>query len=394
MRRVAFILALAIAAFGARSASAETWRRLDGRTMSPAQIDAEVERLRVTGKVPGVAVALIREGRVVHLTASGLRDVQSKAPLTTDTVMYGASLTKLAFAYMVMQLADEGRVGLDASIAEDLPKPLTDYPKYADLKGDERWRRLTPRILLLHASGFANFRFLEPDEKLRFHFEPGARYAYSGEGINLLQFGLEADRRLDVGREMKARVFEPLGMTRTSMTWRDDFSANLATGYLADGSASPHDQRESVRAAGSMDTTIADYAKFLAAMQSGRGLSARSRAEMTRPQLPIVSAHQFPTLDEARGGYDRTHKLAAGLGLVVFEGRYGKAFMKGGHDDQTDNMALCVEARRTCILMMSNSGVGARIYPALAAALLGETGAPWDWEYNPRLPLAPPAEAR
>jgi CubicO group peptidase (beta-lactamase class C family) len=133
---------------------------------------------------------------------------------------YGASLTKAAFAYMVMQLVDEGRLELDAPIARYLPKPLPQYPKYADLASDARWERLTPRMLLSHTSGFPNFRFLNPDGKLDFKFDPGTRYAYSGEGINLLQFVLEAGLGLKVGQEMQRRVFDRFDMKRTSMVWR------------------------------------------------------------------------------------------------------------------------------------------------------------------------------
>lgn len=66
--------------------------------------------------------------------------------------MYGASLAKFAFAYMVMQLVDERKIDLDRSIADYLPKPLPDFPFYEALKGDDRWRKLTPRILLSHTT--------------------------------------------------------------------------------------------------------------------------------------------------------------------------------------------------------------------------------------------------
>jgi CubicO group peptidase (beta-lactamase class C family) len=93
-------------------------------------------------------VALIRDGRVVFLRSYGKRDVARELPLTPDTVMYGASLTKATFAWFVMQLVDEHRVDLDRPIATYLSKPLTDYPDYADLADDPRWRALTFRILL------------------------------------------------------------------------------------------------------------------------------------------------------------------------------------------------------------------------------------------------------
>ena len=107
----------------------------------------------------------------------------------------------MAFGHLVAQLAQDTPIQLDASIATALDKPLPAYPpepkKYADysvLAGDARWRQLTPRLLLNHASGFANFGFLEPDGRLKFHFNPGARYGYSGDGLILLQFVIERGR--------------------------------------------------------------------------------------------------------------------------------------------------------------------------------------------------------
>ena len=357
-------------------------RRLDDKILTAKQVDLEVQRTMNVAGVPGLAIALVQEGRPVFVKAYGFRNVSDKAALEIDTVMYGASLTKLAVAYMVMQLVDERVVALDRPIAEYLPKPLPEYPKYADLAADERWNRLTARMLLDHSSGFPNFRFLNPDGKLDFKFDPGSRYAYSGEGYNLLQFVLETGLGLDVGKEMQKRVFDRFGMTRTSMTWRDDFAPNLTTGYDATGKPEGHHKRENVRAAGSMDTTIADYAKFLAGFVRGDGLSAEAKNEMLRPQLAITSAHQFPTLDPVVDEANRAIKLSAGLGSIIFEGPYGKTYFKGGHDDWTDNLAVCVEKKAQCIVLLSNSVGGETIFPSLVSAIFGDTGLPWSWEYN------------
>jgi CubicO group peptidase (beta-lactamase class C family) len=358
--------------------------RLDGSKLSPKQIDAEVERLMTAGRVPGLALALIQKGKPLYVKSYGLRSVERKQPLETDTVMYGASLTKLAFAYMVMQLVDEGKLKLDQPISAYLKKPLPDYPKYSDLANDSRWRALTPRTLLGHTPGFPNFRFLNPDGKLDFKFDPGTRYAYSGEGINLMQFVLEEGLGLDVGKEMQRRVFDRFGMSRTGMTWRDDFAPNVADGYDVNGKLEGHRRRGSVRAAGSMDTTIADYAKFMAAFMRGEGLSGAARAEMLRPQIAITSAHQFPTLEASNNPANLKIGLSAGLGAVLFKSPYGKAFFKGGHDDWTGNMVVCVESKQLCILLLSNSVRGETIYPALVKSLFGNSGLPWTWEYNPQ----------
>lgn len=353
----------------------------------PAQIDRLVETARVESRTPGVAVALIEDGKVAYVRAFG--QAAADRPLHETTVMYGASITKAVFASYVMMLVDEGKLNLDAPVATLLPKPLPEYDKYKDLADDPRWGKVTPRMLLTHSSGFANFRFLEPDGKLHIHFEPGARYAYSGEGINLLQFAIETGLGLNVGAELKRRIFDPLGMTRTSLTWRTDFAPDFADGMNEEGKWLPHDQRGSVRAAGSMDTTVEDLSKWVAAVIGGRLLPAKAQAEMVRGGLALSGAHQFPTFPEGpNADRDRAHAMAA-LGWIAFEGPQGKGFYKGGHDDQTDNSLVCLERGRRCILILTNSGVGARMFPMLVKALLGETGAPWGWEYNPVRPLKP-----
>lgn len=347
-----------------------------------ADIDAAARRLMQREGVEGLALAWIEGGQVVHVAAYGRRNVERDLPLTPETVMYGASLTKAAFAYMAMQLVDEGRLDLDAPVARLLPKPLPEYEEFTDLADDPRWRALTPRILLTHTSGFANFRWLEEDRRLRFHHDPGTRYGYSGEGFYILQLVLEEGLGLDVGREMQRRVFDRFGMTRTSMTWRPDFAADLADGYGLDGKSEPHDERSRVSAAGSMDTTIADQARLWAGIVRGDGLSRAARAELVRGQVPIASAHQFPTLAPEVEPKNREIGLAAGLGLVTFQDAGGPAWFKGGHNDWTGNLVVCLETGKRCAVLLANDVRAERIYPELLQSILGETRMPWSWEYG------------
>ncbi|WP_051695949.1 serine hydrolase [Caulobacter sp. UNC358MFTsu5.1] len=353
-------------------------------------LDAEAARLMAVGKIPGLAYAVIEHGKVVHVSAQGWANVEQKRPLRTDTIMYAASISKAAFAQYVLMLVDDGKLDLDRPIKAYLPKPLPDYPRYADLAGDARWETITPRRLLTHSSGLADQRFYDPENKFRFNLEPGTRYAYSNEGINLLQFVIEQGLGLNVGDEMNRRIFVPLGMTRSSMIWRLDFRPNLADGYHEDGKFEEHDERGSVKAAGSLDTTIDDLAKLAAAMVSGQGLSAKARAERTKPSFPIVSKTQFPPFLIVDNPDNVKIGLAAGLGVVVFDGPQGHAFYKGGHNDITDNQLVCIERGERCIVLLTNSGVGQRIFPPLVAAALGDTGMPWAWEYGRALPVEAP----
>jgi CubicO group peptidase (beta-lactamase class C family) len=367
------------------------------RMPTGAAIDDEVGKIMTRTHAKGMAVAVIDRGQVGYVQAYGIRNAKGD-PLTTDTVMYGASLTKTVFAYTVMQLVDKRKLTLDTPLKDLLDRPLPSYGPdpvfpdkygpYKDLANDSRWEKITPRMCLTHSTGFANFWFIEPDQKLRIHFEPGTRYAYSGEGLILLQFVIEHGRKaqglgLDVGDLTKAN-FDRLQMTRTSLVWRDDFAANLADGWNDQGQPQEHDQRSKVRAAGSMDTTISDLAKFTAALVRGDGLSRGSRAAMTKPQLHIKTAHQFPPFVPELPLNEQRKDLYAGLGVIVFDGPQGRGFYKGGHDGQTANTMVCVEAKQRCVVILSNDVRSEAGFKDLVRFILGDTGVPYDWEYGDR----------
>lgn len=348
---------------------------------------AAAKRAMAETHAQGLAIAVIDRGRIASVQTFGLRNAKGD-PLQPDTVMYGASLTKTVFAWLVLQLVDEAKVALDRPIADMLPRPLPDYGnlphvgEWGDLVGDARWKAITPRMVLTHSTGFANFAFMEPDGRLRIHFDPGTRYSYSGEGMLLLQFALERGLGLDIPAEAERRIFRPLGMTRTSFVWRDDFAGNMAGGWDANGVAAGHKPNSRMRAAGSMDTTPADFARFAAALVSGKGLSRGMRAALARPQLPITTASQFPTLQPELAPAERVPGLAAGLGVIRFTGPQGAGFFKGGHDDRTANTMVCIERGKRCAVILSNDVRAEAAFPMLVRAMLGETGAPWHWEYG------------
>jgi CubicO group peptidase (beta-lactamase class C family) len=346
--------------------------------------DDEIGRVMRREGVQGLSMAIIEHGKVGKIRAFGTRSSELGLPLQEDSVVHAAGLTGAAFAYMVLQLADEGRLDLDAPIEKLLPQPLPAYRErpfdYADLADDPRWRRITPRMLLGHAAGFADHRAYEPGATLRIHFEPGTRYAYSSEGITLLQMVVELGLGLDVGLEMQHRVFDRFGMKHSGMRWRADFAANLADGYGFDGVAQSHERRFRVRASGSMDSTIGDQARLWAGILRGEGLSPAMRAQMVAGWLPIGSAHEFPALDGSQAVWPQ--KLAAGLGVVTFQDRSGPGWFRGGHDDFSGNLVLCLEHDGRCVVFMSNDVRAERLYPELTRLALGQVDMPWTWEYD------------
>jgi CubicO group peptidase (beta-lactamase class C family) len=358
-------------------------------------IDAEVNRIMSHTGAKGLALAVVDHGKVGYVQSYGIRNAKGD-PLATDTVMYGASLTKTVFAYTVMQLVDQGKLNLDTPLEVDLDQPLPSYGPdpvypdkygpYKDLADDPRWKEITPRMCLTHTTGFSNFWFIEPDQKLHIHFEPGKHFSYSGEGFILLQFVIEHGRRaqglgLDVG-ELTQAIFDQLGMRRTSLVWRNGQDPNVADGWNDQGQPQPHDKRSKVRVAGSMNTTISDLSRFTAALVTGNGLSPGSRSEITRRVFPIATASLFPLFLPDLPPASRRQGLYSGLGVTLFDGPQGRGFYKGGHDGQTANTMICIEASQRCVLILSNDVRSEGGFAELVRFILGDTGVPYDWEYG------------
>ena len=387
MTRACVLLAIGVAlSVLAAAAQDVTVQQLDGSTISSAGVDATVTRVMRGAEVPGAAIALFNDGKVAYLKTYGVRDKDASLPLTPDTVMTAASLSKVAFAYMVMQLVDQGSLDLDKPVYQYLPKPLPEYPNYADLTGDQRYKKITARMLLDHSSGFPNWRWINDDRKLNINFEPGARFAYSGEGIDLLQLLVETITSTALEQLMQRRVFQPLGMTRTSMMWQSRFDSDYANGYDEYGRSLGPEKRKSADAAGSMQTTPADLARFMEAVlqekaPAGKGLlSHKTRELMLSPQIQIYSKHEFPTLASETTDENKAIRLSYGFAWGLYWTPYGKAFFKEGHAEGWRNYTVCFDEKKLGILIMTNSSNGEGIYKELVETLLKNPYTPIEWE--------------
>jgi CubicO group peptidase (beta-lactamase class C family) len=368
---------------------------IEGRTLTPAEIDATITHVMQGAEVPGLALALINNGKVVYLKAYGVKNMSPNEALTVNSVMVAASLTKVAFAYLVMKLVDDHVIDLDKPVYEYLPRPLSDYPAWRDIANDPRSKLITTRMLLSHTAGLPNTRNFDPDHRLVIHYDPGTRYDYGSEGYGLLQLVVETLTKKSTEELMQERVFRPLGMTRTSMVWQNAFESDHANGYDEYGRSLGIQRRKSADAAGSMQTTITDYSRFTQAVLSGRGLHKETHAQMLSMQIPIVSKFEFPTglpdtTDEYKG-----IQLSYGLGVGLYHTPHGRAFFKEGHDEGWRTYVVCHQDRATCMVILTNSSNGEGIYSALLKGLLGDTWNPIGWEaltpYDelpPRKPLS------
>lgn len=357
--------------------------RLDQTRITPHQIDAAVTESMKSANVTGAGIAIFNRGKLVYLKAYGFRDVANHLPLTPDSVMTAASLSKAAFATMVMGLVEERVIDLDKPVYEYLPKPLPNYPRYADLAADLRYKQITMRMLLDHTSGFPNWRRFTDDKKLRIYSAPGSRFAYSGEGIALAQMVVETVTKQRITDLMSARLFQPLGIRRTSMVWESRFEGDFANGYDERGNSLGPQRRKEGDAAGGMQTTPRDYARFVEAVLNGSIPSRSPRRLMLTPQIRIFSKHQFPTLATETTTENEAIHLSYGLGWGLYWSPFGEAFFKEGHDDGWRHYVVCFDGPKSGILIMTNSSNGEDMYDALLREILRDTFTPLEWEQFP-----------
>src|ERR1700730_15739984 len=158
-------------------------RRLDGSKISTEEADSFAKKTLAAAHVTGAQIAVLDGGRLVWSAAYGLRRREPELPMDRETTTWAASITKSVFATYVMQLVERGEFNLDEPVARQLPKTLNEYEPYrgtaSEIVRDPAWPTVTPRMLLAHSSGLANFAAFEPDKKMHLHFPPGTHFQYS-----------------------------------------------------------------------------------------------------------------------------------------------------------------------------------------------------------------------
>lgn len=287
MRLVSFVLiALALSALS-----------LAGCTHREDTMQASVDALMrdYTGKVPGAAVLVLRDGQPLLRRGYGLADLEAGTPVTPETNFRLASVTKQFTAAAILLLAQDGKLSLDDPVRKWLPSlPASDDA-------------ITLRHLLTHASGLIDYEdLMTPDateqvhdidvlhlleREDRLYFTPGHGYRYSNGGYALLALVVGKASGQDFATFLRERIFKPLGMANT-VAFENGIStvANRAYGHsLVDGKWGRTDQSptSAVLGDGGVYSSIDDLAKWDAALYDDRLLSDATRANAFALHNPI-----------------------------------------------------------------------------------------------------------
>jgi D-alanyl-D-alanine-carboxypeptidase/D-alanyl-D-alanine-endopeptidase len=367
----------------------QTVTRLDDSKISSAELDNKVQQLMKDGNVHGLAISVFNKNKPVYEKVFGYKRFDTKEPLQTNTNFYGASLSKAVFAVLVMKMVEEKVIELDKPLESYLPQPVYAYGKgtswnqdYTDLKGDSLYKKITARMCLDHTSGFPNWRWYEPDQKLRVDFEPGSGYSYSGEGLCYLQFVLEKITGKLLEQLMEEKIFHPLGMSTSSYTWQSRFEKNYCYGHDTNGKVLEKDKDNAPRSASTLETTPEDLSLFLEGVLEKRILGAASSKEMFTPQLRLRSKIQM----EARSWLDTTNsendkiQLSYGLGWGILQTPYGFGAFKEGHGDGFQHYLIIFPDKQMGILILTNSDNGEGIFKELLEVAIEDKYTPWRWQ--------------
>jgi len=324
-----------------------------------SRLERDIPTLMKEADVPGVSIALIRNGEVVWQHAFGLKDSKTKEPVTDNTVFEAASLSKPVFAYAVMKLVDAGKFDLD--------KPLSQYlPGDYDVGPDPRLSQITARRVLSHTTGFPNWR--GRDAMLKIYFTPGEKFSYSGEGFVYLSKVIEHVTGEQFNDFMKRMVFDPVGMTSSSYVWRTDYDALKTSRHNSVGQPTGQNKPNTANAAASLHSTAQDYGRFIAAILNGTGLKKETLRQMLSPQIKVDEGGSNTT---GRPADKLSQKVSWGLGVGLQSTTDGLSFWHWGDNGDSKAYFVAFEKQKTGVVVFANGANGLSFIPELIDEAIG-----------------------
>ncbi len=292
------------------------------------EMKARVDEILNRQPAVGLAVGVVRNGRLEFFHGHGVADIPSNTPITEDTVFRIASITKTFTAIAVMQLWEQGLVDLDA--------PANDYLRaYRLIPAKASFRPATVRHLLTHTAGLPQvlhpsrvlmpmygeiFKLGQPLPTLAEYYrgglrlvaEPGTRFTYGNHGFATLGQIVEDVSGKPLERYFREHVFEPLGMADSDLVRSELVQSRLATGYSlhSNGPKAVTDGELVTAGAGSIYSTPRDMARYVAALLGG---GANEHGSVLKPA----------TLATMFEPHYQTDPRVPGIGLAFFRTNLG-----------------------------------------------------------------------
>jgi len=301
-----------------------------GQNGSTTAIDNYVRTEMSKQKIPGLALAIVKNGQIVLARGYGLSNVEHQVSVKPQTIFQSGSVGKQFTATAIMMLVEEGKVGLD----EKISKYLGEVP--------EAWNDMTVRHLLTHTSGLTDYpddfdfrrdyneeELLKRAQAIKPAFKPGEKWQYSNIAYLTLGILIHKVTGQFYGDFLQDRVFKPLGMTSTRIISEADIIPNRAAGYRIEKDQLKNQNWVSptlnTTADGALYFNVLDMAKWDAALYGETLLKQTSLRQMWTP----VTLNNKKTYDYGFGwgvaqinGHRLIEHGGAWQGFTTYIGRY------------------------------------------------------------------------
>ncbi|HET6978993.1 MAG TPA: serine hydrolase domain-containing protein [Pyrinomonadaceae bacterium] len=342
----------------------------------------DTARMLEVTRVPGVAVAGIRAAGPYQLFAGVAR--AGGPAVTARTVFPAASLSKPVFAWAVYDLQRQGKI--------DWNRPLHDY---VDLGLEGTARKITALHVLTHSTGLPNWRF-QPNLPLASSFEPGSRWQYSGEGFVLLQRVVEKIVGRPIAEYMRTAVLEPLGMTQSTYAWSPEIQNVAASGHdrqgaLLERSLAFYERRnyETLQKS-NLNPASANYEQIIAAYQQAKqpflpvALSPNMAGSLqtTIEDYALFLAHILKTVtqsDDFKARVDVNRDIAWAPGWGVDRSSKTPSLFHWGDGPGFKNFCWVEPAKKSALVFFTNGDSGAALYAWLFRQLMNEDPSVFYW---------------
>lgn len=300
-------------------------------------------------EIPGVSLAIIEDGKMSYHNTYGVQNTYSQEPVSSETIFEAASITKPVFAFAVMRLAEKGIIDLD--------KPLHKYLSFDDIAYDERYKKITARMVLSHKTGLPNWR----SGKIELLFEPGTEFGYSGEGFEYLKRVIEHITSKDIVDILNEEVLTPLDLKNIYFEKSDYLFKVVAHGH---DDNYPHKVSLPNKAgmAWSMHTEAKSFSDFAIALLKRKGLKSKTYNDML---------YKHTVTDKYEEMNSENWKSFFGLGIQIEKTPFGYTFGHGGNNGDFKCEFKVYEDLQKGFVIFTNGNTGGELaYKALEQFLI------------------------
>jgi len=324
-----------------------------------ASLDTIIRNNLKRHRIPGAAVALVHEGRVIFSRCYGYADTEKKVPITEDTYFMAGSLTKSFTALAVLKLIEQGKIDPNANIKNYIP----DFSIRTLYEGEAP---ITVNHLLTHTSGlmvdyyvhstdgkkYSNTDLLSQLRKEYLCFKPGSACKYSNIGYRLLGMMIEQVTEERFESYLEKEVFKPLGLNNSSFDYTVDMALHMSKGHNGDTEMSRVDNED--KSASGLFSTLRDLTAFLKFLSS-RTNQLRGGINNSKIIDSIIK-NADPTIDTF---YDSKNIYSSGwyLNSYQFKGIHTVLSSSGNINGFSTAMTYIPE-ERLGIIILTNSSLG------------------------------------